>query len=388
MKGQIPIIVVGLVASLAIWGVIVANLFGEFSTIQGTYVDTSIVSAINSISFARRSLDQALVYSFYQSAYEIAKNGGYKLDATNLKTIDSTVYWNFLGDTSQVPVSGVFYSGHAVYNTELSNLQDRILSVLNSYVLNLHTTDLDIPYYNSIIATSDMSYVNLTAQSSGILELKDPKNLYDVKDTANLNKTVITNFEDLFKLARNNFIAPGDVVKNKIVSVIQLFINNYDATTATSTASEAYCPAINPSGPTDEQIFTDTYGKNYQQMHDAIDNGLIKSLENFNVQANFPEKTTTSVVSHYVNVALQQPCSITPSMTACHYDNNGNPDSYLTTKICTYSYTASAIVKVAIQSLNDYYPVYNGTETSFKNLELNFALASCNIYDQTACNLS
>ncbi len=380
MKGIIPIIIVVLVAALAVWGVIAANIFANVSTIQGTYTDVSIVSAINSLEFVKRSLQQSLVYSFYQAAYNVSKNGGYS-DTTNLKTINSLVYWRIITDTTQAPTCGIFYSGQTIYCTENVGLAKIINNIFNQYVDQLQATNFNIPTYSSVTIGGGQgsTSIQLTAMPNGNLETSKT-NLYDIKDSAEIVQTIPTTFYKLFDFGINNFV-DQDPIQPIILDAIENSINNYNPTTATSTATYTYCNATN-GGLGAAQVFSGYYGSSYSGIQNSISNQIKNQINSLSIQTPSSMSLNVSLLANPFVKITAGSCSQT-TLTAC--DSLGN---FTVKETCTYSYIASASAGVSVKSLQDIYPVYNGTNTGFKNLELDFALGSCNVNSQSACRFS
>lgn len=105
-KGIASIILLALVAGIGIItleGIIVTNFVAKSETVIRTVRETAILEAANAMEFLKRSLQQAVKYTFYQTSYDVAKKGGYAyFENTNSWCFERGIpYWRNYSRTFQ-----------------------------------------------------------------------------------------------------------------------------------------------------------------------------------------------------------------------------------------------------------------------------------------------
>jgi hypothetical protein len=132
LTGVIAIMVFGAFITVIAEAVILSNLFSGTHTSQATARETNMIQAINKFESAKRSLSQALKYSFYQASNDVLLNGGY----TDISLADSY---------SCIPYYKI-YSAEEIPEFD-SNVEDMTVFYFSEYSDALEDEEISIPEY-------------------------------------------------------------------------------------------------------------------------------------------------------------------------------------------------------------------------------------------------
>jgi len=184
-KGIAPILVVAIVGVL-LEAVVLTNFVQRTEHLIRTVREAEIMQAVNNIELAKKSLQQALIYSTYQGYYNAANSGGYA-DLKSVDTYDCIPYLRVYG-TTNFP---------ADYE---KNTRDSILKVLNSYAKSINYPYLTMPEYTNVKIGKN----NITATSAADLDHKT--DLFEIKNNPSVSADFDFEIKKMFEFTKQNFI--------------------------------------------------------------------------------------------------------------------------------------------------------------------------------------
>lgn len=210
-KGLGPVVVIVIFAAIAVEGVLLTDLLGKTDTLIRAARETEILRVINEMEFAKHYLLQALTYSYYQAAYDLANNGGFQNSQSNSNCIP---YWSEYG-TLTIPE----------YET---NLKTSVLNYLNKYGTNLKS-DVTVPSYS--LAEFDRANEILKASANNNLVLQT--NTVTIQDDSSFQQKVDFTPILLFDIGKNiandlNSVSASNY--NDALNKIQTIQNKYSNT--------------------------------------------------------------------------------------------------------------------------------------------------------------
>ncbi len=348
-------------------GFIYISSFREIETIRKGVGEMLIADGIDDMELLRRNLQQALSYSYYQSSFEIAKNGG---------NSEASVKWRYYGDTSGFPTDFI------------KILTSRTLEMLNQYSHQLTGGRITTVDYTQVDVErddkEDKEHISAFSKDEknndkklkivgGLLGIK-----YELENKANVFAKLPTKTLTLFGIGKENFVSI-DKTKEKIIEAITAigFKSNYNENLQTTTGSMELCGIQ----PTQEQVFKNENGF-------EISEGENQILENTDSKLNsLGEELSTSTVSTRLSV-VDKKSKIIPTCTpstggCCERSESGCVKEFKITT-CTFKYVGAAKVKVSISDIANKYPVYDSTldKNIMSNIQLNFNVVSGNDYNQ------
>jgi len=230
-KGALPIVAMVLVivaGAMVVEGVYLSNLFKNLEVIKRSARETVVVSAVNTIEFRKRALQNAVAYSFQSAAAEAMALGGFcEQDASDCEdvckvpaavpTLDCVPWWKVYDDVYAPADDG----GQRSF---LGYLKNRTAAVYDAYAKSISKGDMQYcPTTTAFVVERAGSYevqVNTTSSASAMQNRKDIK-LGEKTDTIVItesNTAFTSTFEspelELFSFARSRFASGNDAIKS------------------------------------------------------------------------------------------------------------------------------------------------------------------------------
>jgi len=200
MKGIGPLVVLIVVGAIALYGVLIAYVFGRTTIDQQAQIENSILSTINKMEFIKREIPTAMKYSFYQSSYDVANRGG---DPSATYSYNCIPYWNVFGQ-DRIP-------------DYQENLNKVFLTIFSKYLSSMSSSIVNIPKFQVSVSNSG----KLTISSDQPLVITNAE-FYTVKDTSTFSIDVSPDTIGIF--------AAGKDAANQIMETISSSSSYSDAT--------------------------------------------------------------------------------------------------------------------------------------------------------------
>ena len=347
--------------------------------------EATVIEGTNIMELLQKNLQQALRYSYYQSSFEVSKNGD------NLESLQT---WRNYEDIS-------FPS-----NFE-KTLEDRTLEIFNGYSKSLSEDGITTIDYTSldVVKKADGEYVSALAKKEDgkDKELEVSKSsFYMLFNKANTFILVLTRTFDLFGLGRLDFVDKdgiGDAVKNAEQSIDNA-CRQIVVSTCENQPVNCESQLSNKCGDIDSKFKAgiDTELTALEKNENGIEL-RIKSREITTKHTPSSDSVLGSQDSS-CGCKLGKERLVTIEVPCTKEELEQNPDKKCTTSTvvcdeyyrrvtvtCSYSFFGSAKVSVEIKDVNNKYPVYYSALTensgiSMQNIQLNFNLISGNDYSR------
>ena len=364
--GPFTIIAIGLF-SLVITGTFFARvLIQQTATTKRTRMETDIIHGINEVELVKRSLSQALEYSFHQASYLIGKRGGYS-DLHGIDSYDCVPYWRVYGLEK--------YPG-------LAGLGKTSTKILNQYV-DLLGGEVRIPQYDRAGVKKETDYtVTVNALAKDKLVLQREKLV--VRDDPTVTRKIRTNFVRMLETGRETFI-DKDGVKDAVQNAID---------SMPSECKEVFV-GDRCSIPDPETVFSchDWKLRLENNIRDEIQS--LNSVGDIEVKVNIEELQTEmessckEKKSHPHSSCGIKTCKNATGSYDCHCSSFVCCDNPISTEYCTRyeditctrEYWGFVRIFVDITDPTEKYPVFDGS-TDFRNLQLKFYVLSGNNYEE------
>lgn len=170
-KGIGPLVILlAVIITAVIEATVLTNFMYRSESVIRAEKETTIIKAINIVEFAKRSVSQALAYSFNQAAYDVASRGGY-FNLTNVHSLSCVPYWREYSEEK--------------YPDFEENLKNSTLSVFDTYRAFLNSINVNVPKYEEVyINRNDDDTLTVSVSSSGNLNYKSSAfEINDVSDS-------------------------------------------------------------------------------------------------------------------------------------------------------------------------------------------------------------
>ncbi len=198
----IGVIIVAALSVVTIEGLYLLVTLENVQTLKRSFTEAGITGEINKVEFLKRSLHQALVYSFYQSQYDIIKLSGYTEFKPDTKLFNGIPYWRT-------------YDSWIFQENYLENLKKTNLKIFDYYLNSLKDkTDVQIPNYDLSLEPKENE---IKVLATGDDKLKLEKENLKISDNSNIIEVIKTKFYEIFELAKEKFITT-DSVRNIVTS--------------------------------------------------------------------------------------------------------------------------------------------------------------------------
>ncbi len=358
---------------LALLLVSLVNLWTSGSTEVHVFkkglTEALVIEGTNIMEFLKKSLQQSLIYSYYQASYEVAKNGG------NLQSIPT---WRNYSDTN--------------YPSNFQEiLADRTRKILNQYVVYLKEPSIALNEYQAVkIEKGNNGLENVEAFSDKDLGVS--KFNYELKNSANVFVSIPVRTLALFEIGKQDFVD-----KDLISSAIQAAESSLP-----STCSRVSIPDYCETPPSCESY----YSNNCQVQFESGIRSQISTLEGttdgINKELNVNEIKSTHIPQGPFATADGQCCVSGHTEESCTDVCTGEGEARKCTTECSsvfvcdvsgtkyvnayceFKHVGSASILAKISDATNKYPVYDpvANEVSINNLQLNFNVISSNDYSQ------
>ena len=143
------------IAGLVLWGIYLHFGVVESSSYKLFFREIEMANLINYFYLIREAISQSLIYSFYQSFYEVLSKGGF-YDLSSVRTENGIPFWRYYSSSYAPDILG--------------NIESRSLEILEEYVdemkekINLKEISLEIPAFKSVeLKFENPSYLVLKA---------------------------------------------------------------------------------------------------------------------------------------------------------------------------------------------------------------------------------
>ena len=197
--GPFVILLVVLVVSLIISGIVFFSTFSRTNVSRRALLEVNVIEGINKFELTKMALSQSLEYSFYQSVYLTSPKGGF-YNVGGVESYDCVPYWRVYG-VQNFP--------------DFSSTSVLMLEILNNYVKELDTGEVDIPkYMYSFISRDVDDEERVIAQAYGSKISLDREKLH-IEDDSILEREINTNVAKMYDLGKEKFL-DTDSVKEKI----------------------------------------------------------------------------------------------------------------------------------------------------------------------------
>lgn len=218
MKSQVNAVWIAGAGILAVIGVLSFSLAYQVQSVVRGLHEKNIIETINEVEFTKKALHQSLIYSTYQSAYEILKFGGYTTEGCEPATYDNLPYWRTYDNTC------------APANVKIP-LENRIKEIFSEYLVALQNKvekiHIKIPNYEINLILNDRTLDVIATASDRVKFVSENLEIYD---SADIVKTVNIAVNGILKIGRENFV-DNDPIKNIIQdSNTEMVSTNYDST--------------------------------------------------------------------------------------------------------------------------------------------------------------
>jgi hypothetical protein len=185
-KGFVQAVLVIAIVGILLEGVIMTNFVQRTQTLLRAIRETDIILAVNNIELAKKSLQQALVYSTYQGYYDVANMAGY----TSLNAVDSY---------ECIPYLRIYDKTNFPADYE-KNIQTGILNVFNKYAKDIKYSYLTIPDYTYV--KIDKNQINVSSGS----DLKHTAGYFEIKNNPAISADFPFEIKRMFEFAKQNFV--------------------------------------------------------------------------------------------------------------------------------------------------------------------------------------
>lgn len=306
--------------------------------------EIEIISQLNNMEFLKQSLRQALVYSFYQSSYDVAKVGGLSPGQYN----EVKIWRNY--ETTYQP-------------NYIKDLNDTTFEIFKEYVTALKDS-IEIPdYILTSVKKIDDTTVEVNASSTGKLKLKG--RFYEINDNPNVTDKIKIKTIKLFEIGKENFVD-----KDSIKETVEDAITSIGFKSSCSLTACGSCPSA-------EQVFSSAScnGMSTNQAKNLIKERIDeKTNELSNELTSVDVRTNIEVLEKQADI--KSSCSDTIG-NCCRPCEDGCCANYCT-KTCTFRYYGAAKTLTSIMDTTKY-PVYDGSN-DLRNIQLKFYAISSNDY--------
>ncbi len=391
-----------MIALLLLEGIGLQLFISQGETYTRTIRETNIIQGINQVELIKRSLSQALEYSFHQASYLIGKRGGYS-NLNGVDSLDCIPYWRVYGIES--------YPG-------LSGLGQTTLKIMNRYANGLNG-EVYTPQYDRVGVkkeTEDIVTINALATDKLVLG----REKLSVKDNPTITKKVRTDFVKMLEDGRKTFI-DKDSVKEAVQNGVNLFLLNHPE------CNEIEVGDICENKMETEANFETVLEKNCSDWETLLNDSIKVELSKLNLDGDSikdidvvfegecsgdlgVESSSCDCKSgNTVNCNDNSESECTPPCKKCHdeYDEYteccgkfqtcdsigmckpiGEDECFVCDEYykkvknveCTYDYYGFIRVLVGVTS-GEKYSVFDGS-TDFRNLQLQFYVLSGNNYEE------
>ncbi|MEM7825201.1 MAG: hypothetical protein QXO27_04485 [Candidatus Aenigmatarchaeota archaeon] len=381
MKGLsiVLMVLLGVLSVITAEGVYIFATISNIESVRRSVTEIGITTFINQVEFVKKSLNQALDYSFYQAIYNILKYGGYY----SLSDIPPG-YSKHTGDN--LPCWRVYASTYIPDTTV--NLNNAGLNIFNQYIVKIQEkTDVQIPTYKTTTNVFD-TYITVSATSPNDLLLEKPN--VTISDNADITRTIQTNFGKIVNLGRNNFVLQ-DSIGNIVTDAIREIKSENNLK---DTGSDTNCGSC----PSDEEVFITTNGMSTSDAEALIENRIRQKIINLDSTLDISGVNTELIIEDVKSdiVLSCTGCSIDDCCTwyCCCWDIccGGDPEVCFPcccrsccggnweTKTCNFYYYGAAKVLVKMKDTINSHPVYDFEQgsTNFRSSQLRFCAVSGN----------
>jgi hypothetical protein len=152
-KGVIPFLAIGIViiATILLESTILVNTIGRSENVIRADKETKIIKAINIVEFVKKSVSQALVYSFNQATYDTSSRGGYS-NLTGVRSLSCIPYWREYSEENYPDVE--------------ESLKKSTFEVFDSYRSLFNSVNVNVPKYEDMkIKRNDDESLNVKVSS-------------------------------------------------------------------------------------------------------------------------------------------------------------------------------------------------------------------------------
>jgi hypothetical protein len=357
-KGTTPVFISLIIIFIIIMlmnSIEVAGIWGKGLTSQAT-LQFDIYGMENALEAADIYMDAAMLYSFTQAAYDVAKQGGLcEISQGSGETVNGEehVYW-YRNSASTAPTdSEILEYLSSCMNTNINVYSSESYMFMDKYEVIIQSVSADLELLRT--GTGDIIEVSALSPSGLFITSSDPEQSRDIilKKTLNIHQFYDTDYFDLLDKGR-------DRLSYYSVFFIEIIKQEID-TWPTSVQ--------NAPGTTYDEIFSYTVvqaGKASQTMEQASAtiSGIIENLPglNFAVEEGSQYSIETSVVSAETSVSTH-----TTDTLDCVIGVSTD---------CGFSYETIVVSKVDITMLGEEakVPVYNGERIAFEPPTLSFLM--------------
>lgn len=180
------VILLVVIITAAIEATVLTNFLYRSESVIRAEKETTIIKAINIVEFAKRSVSQALAYSFNQGAYDVASRGGY-FNLTDVHSLSCVPYWREYSEEK--------------YPDFEENLKNSTLGVFDTYKAFLNSINVNVPKYEEVyINRNDDESLTVSVSSSENLNYKSPA--FEINDVSDAKADVKMKLFKLFDVGK------------------------------------------------------------------------------------------------------------------------------------------------------------------------------------------
>ena len=369
-KGSVVIKLLVFIIALVFIGIVNQFLLAhkEFQIVKKGLIETEIIIGTNKMELLEKSLQQALAYSYYQSSYEVAKNGGYEQTAST---------WRKYDDISKFP-------------DFKEALTKKLLSIFNLYATDLKQDD-DLKRYGTIVGNYQSGKIvkegdkleNVSVSSDTKLEIST--GIYRLVNEPKIFVQIPIRVLTLFDMGKSEFVD-----KDSVGSAIQSAESSLP-TTCKRVSTPDFCETPHYSC---ESFYPATCQSQFESgiktQISALQssNGIKKELDTKETKiahvSSGPFGTPSGKCCVSGHNECSEVCTGEGEAKECHEECSFVCDVFGTQYVnafCEFKNYASARVEIKITDTTNKYPVYEGN-VDMRNIQLNFNVISGNDYSQ------
>lgn len=329
---------------------------------QRTIRETTLIEAINTVELTKRSLQQALLYSFYQSSYDVGKVGGSEKKYSG----NEISYWRVYSD--------VHYSREKF----IKDLQTNTHKIFNEYASALNNPVI-IPSYERVeindddVKKSKNEIVVISANATPKTSLQLKGKFYDIQDNPTVTERFNMKTFKMFDTADENFLKKDRIKEDSVINGILasgLSGLSRSGDTIKNSGSLSWCEAC----PSSEAVFSATNGMSSAEAKEKIKQTIDKKLTELETGMS-DSKIPLKFQNRQIGSDIDLDCTSSGIPDCCIpcIDGGCCGVSYCTTT-CTFTYYGAAKTLVKTTDMSNKYPVYDEKDkmNDMRNIQLQF----------------